>query len=123
MNEISIYDDKLTENVVMLELKKLSVSFPDLKGEFFTVLSERLVKNGFTDSRLKDAIGFVIDNCTYKKPSIANIISYDKTVKLYSHNDVCNEVYKGNTFDDFKIIERNGKKFWIKKTDAEQYGL
>lgn len=123
-NELSIYRGELSDYTLATELKKLSVSFPQLEATFFNVLAERVKANGFTDERLKDSIGFLIDNFTYPKPSIANIISFDKRIKLYDYEEVALLVTKNETrFENFAIIKRNGKTFRIKKTDKEKYNI
>lgn len=123
-NEISIYKGNLTDYTLATELKKLSLSFPQLEPAYFNVLAERLKANGFNDERLKESVGFLIDNFTYPKPSIANIIGFDKKVKLYSHNEVSKQVTDLEaSFDDFCHYRKNEKLFWIKKTDREKYNI
>ena len=62
----------------------------------------------------------VIDNFNYKELNIADIIKFDKRAKLYSYNDVCKMVSKGEaTFSDFAVKEINGTHYRVKKTDIE----
>lgn len=95
------------------ELKKLVLPFPSAHPDFIKVLSERPVANGFTNRRLKDAIGSVIDDFKYHKPIISNIIGYDRKHKLYTYSEVYRLIYKGEVsgFDEFEMIEINGEKF------------
>lgn len=86
--EISIYNDKLTPECVGENTVKLKQSFPALPNGFYDVFYERLKANNYTDKRLNDAIGHVIDNCIYPTPTIAQFISFDKRMKLYSYEDV-----------------------------------
>lgn len=82
------------------------------------------MENKFTDQRLKDAVGYLIDNFQYKKPNIADLIRFDKRVKLWSYNEVCNLVSKQEgTFDDFVKYKKNETLFWIKRTDKEQFNI
>ena len=82
------------------------------------ILTERLLANGFTEQRLKDAIADVIDNFKYKIPNIADIIQFDKRVKLYTYNEAYMEIEKGAAvWEDFRIIERNETKYRIKLKD------
>ena len=86
--EVSIYTGELTPKCIAVEMKKLGgVAFPDLDPEFLNVLTERVVENGFTNERLQDAVGELIDTFQYKRPSVANIINYDKRMRLYSHSE------------------------------------
>lgn len=86
--EISIYNDELTKECIAKENVKLMTAFPALEPGFFKVFSDRIKANNYTDQRLKDAIGYVIDNCVYPTPTIAQFISFDKRIKLYSYDDV-----------------------------------
>jgi len=122
--EISIYSGELTDNTLAFGLKKLSAAFPQLEPIFFNLLTERIKVNGFTDERLIDSINFLIDNFTYPKPSIANVISFDKRIKLYDYDEVAKLVTNKETrFENFAKIRRNGTLFWIKKTDKELFKI
>lgn len=89
-----------------------------MSDDFFNILSERLSDNGFSDERMKDAVNYVIDNFQYKELNVSDIIKFDKRVKLYTYNEVCNMVTKGQAnFSDFDIREINGNFFRVKKSD------
>jgi len=125
MNEITLYNDKQA-NVITIatELRKLQAVFPALDNDFISILAERIKSNGFTDQRLKDAIGNVIDNFTYQKPNISDIIRFDKKIKLYNAAETSKMVTdEGYRYEDFIHYHRNGQLFWIKKTDSEMYGI
>jgi hypothetical protein len=122
-NSLSIYQGAFDPQKAAIELKKLQVAFPSLNSDFFNLLSERIVANGFNNERLHDAIAHLIDTFPYKEPKIADIISYDRKIKLYSYNDVCSEVFKGSNFQDFDKIAKNGKLFWFKKSDNAQLNI
>ena len=95
------------------------MAFPVIDPEYISVLSERLVSNGFTDRRLKDAIGYVIDKFSYKKPNISDIIGFDKKAKLYTYNEAYRLIEKGEVsgFNEFEIVEINGIKYRVKKSE------
>lgn len=116
--EISIYSGNLTPIVVLQNINRLKTSFPKMSDDFFNILSERLSDNGFSDERMKDAVNYVIDNFQYKELNVSDIIKFDKRVKLYTYNEVCNMVTKGQAnFSDFDIREINGNFFRVKKSD------
>jgi hypothetical protein len=121
--EISIYSGELTAKCIATESKKIQSAFPSLPKTFFDLLSERIVLNNFSDERLKAAVGYLLDNFKYPTPTIADIISFDKRVKLYSYSDVLESLDKGRIWSDFIKILRNEKIFWIKKTDQEQFNI
>lgn len=86
--------------------------------DFFNLLSERVVANGFSNERLKDAINHILDNFQYKELVISDIIKFDRKVKLYTYSEVVNMVTKGAAiWSDFEMREINGNHFRIKKAD------
>lgn len=96
----------------------LARAFPKHEAGFFKLLTERVVANGFTAKRLNDAVNYLVDNFQYKELNISDIIKFDKKVKLYTYNEVCSMVTRGEaTFEDFSLKEIDGKVFRIKKTD------
>lgn len=124
-NELTIYSDKRAEiTLIATEIRKLKAAFPAMESEFMSVLAERIQAKGFSEQRLKDAISSTIDNFIYQKPNIANIIGFDKRVKLYSYNEVTNLIGEHKaSFDDFGK-KKIGETVWrISKSDIEQYGI
>lgn len=110
--------------VIAAETAKIIVSFPQLDKLFFTVLAERLIKNGFTEQRLKDAVGYLIDNFKYPRPTIADIINFDKKVKLISQIELLNLVSDNKaSLDDYYKHWINGELYRVKKSEAEMYNL
>lgn len=116
---LSLYhDQKASMDHVAEGISRLQSAFPRMSKEFFSLLFERIDENQFTIKRLEDAINHVIDNFHYREISIADVISYDKRVKLHTYNEVCDSVVsKGLTFDDYEKHTIEGKVFWIKKVD------
>lgn len=116
---ISVYSGKIAErHEVAIGIKKLKVAFPKMENEFFNLLTERLIDNGFTSERLKAAVNYVLDNFQYKELNISDIIRFDKKVKLYTYAETCNMVAKGYAaFSDFEIREVDGNVYRVKKTD------
>ena len=98
-NELSLYEGSLSEMCIAKNMRKLQLAFPKQSKEFFNILAERLVANGFTDERLTDAVNNVIDNFEYKELNISNIIKFDKKVKLYNHKQAS------------VLVTRNGYEF------------
>lgn len=86
--EVSVYNDTLTKECVAKNTIKLKQSFPALPGNFFDMFYDRIKENNYTDKRLSEAVNYVIDNCVYPTPTIAQFISFDKRIKLYTYNDV-----------------------------------
>jgi hypothetical protein len=118
--EISVYNGELTPECLIKNVAKVKKSFADLDKDFFEIFSDAIKRNKFSDDRLNDAVNYVIDNCIYPKPTIAQFISYDKKVKIYTYEEVQNNVHIGDSFDNYKNI---GKGKFIRKIDAELYNL
>ena len=126
--EISVYNDQLTPQNIGKYTIELINAFPDIKTEFLEGLKQAILRNKFTDDRFKDAVHNLIDTYHYTVPKIADIISYDNRVRLYTYNEVLN--YQAWTdrmpfTDVFKCTEYSvgGKKLWAKITDLQQFNL
>jgi hypothetical protein len=112
---ISAYTSgELTPETVVRQCKKIKDVFPALTQNFFDVFIDRVKEKNFTDQRLIDAINHVIDTCQYPTPAMANFLSYDQKKRLYTYNEVCEIVSKGDNWNYFKMIEINNLKWWIK---------
>lgn len=119
--EISLYSGELEPVVVLQSVNRLKVAFPKMSDEFFNVLSERIVANNFCNDRLKDAVNYVLDNFQYKELNVSDVIKFDKRAKLYSYNDVCNLVTKGQaSFSDYQIVTIKDVPYRVKKSDLGQ---
>ena len=114
-NEVSIYLDNLSDMGVARNMKKLQSAFPKQSKEFFNVLAERLIANGFTDQRLTDAVNSAIDKFQYKELNISDIVRFDKKMKMYNYKEACRLVTeKGYEFGkDLKRISMDDKVYWI----------
>lgn len=102
----------------------MQAAFPKLDRPFFTLLTERLIANNFTEQRLRDSIGYLLDNFKYQAPNIADIINFDKKLKLYSHNEVIILIEDDRArFEDFHRHWIGDTMYRVKKTEVEMYGL
>lgn len=124
--ETSIYKDELTEECVAVNTVKLKQSFPALSSGFYDVFYERLSANKYTNQRLNDAIGHVIDNCIYPSPTIAQFISFDKKIKLYTYDDVLkmNDL-RQTAFQEYRPVRfgENKRPMYAHVNDIENYKL
>ncbi len=111
---MSLYEGSLSDMGVAKNMRKLQSAFPKQNKEFFNVLAERLIANGFTDERLTDAVNNVIDNFQYKELNISDIVKFDKKIKLYNYSDACRLVTeKGYEFGkDLKRITMDNRVYW-----------
>lgn len=118
---ISLYSgDPATPHDIAVSLSRLMAAFPKMGNSFFNLLAERVSANKLTAKRLNDSINYLIDNFNYKELNIADIIKFDKKAKLYSYNEVCKMVSKGEaSFSDFAVREIGGTHYRVRKTDIE----
>lgn len=116
-SEISIYSGGVaSQSEIKSEVKKLVAAFPDVKNDFLIVLVERMIDKKFTKERVKEAINHVIDTNPYQRPSIADIISFDRKIKVYTYAEISARCYPGySAFDHFEKIEIEGRKRYIEK--------
>lgn len=131
-NKLTIYG----EGIVSAEIwatgsKALNDAFPKLPITWFNILREMVKDEKFTDQRFSDAVKSCIKNCQYPEPTIANIIGYDKTIKVYTISEL-QEKYKdayhmGATYDpimnEYERIDFYGEKRWARKEDVKRYNL
>lgn len=91
------------------------------------IFSERIKENGFTDERLKKAVNYVIDNCVYPTPSLADILSFDKKVTVYTYDKICEFVnlHGEMIFKMYRPIKIEGlnRPLWANIEDINRYKL
>jgi hypothetical protein len=115
-NEISLYQDELaTASDLKSELVKLTVTFPEIDNNYIIILADRIKEHKFTKQRLHDAIAHVVDTCHYKRPMIAEIVSFDRKIKTYSYLEMTAMCNPHRTSDNFELIVVDGRKRWIEK--------
>ena len=117
---ISLYTGDLTQQAMAKYMARLKMAFPSLPKDFYFLLGERMKEKGFSDEKMKDAINYVIDNCKYPVPTIAEFLSYDKVAKLYTYQEVADMVTKCKaSFDDFEKRKIGEEVFRILKSDLK----
>lgn len=123
-NSITVYTGELTQQNVVNNVARIKACFPQLTPEFYKILIERLKDKGFSDQRLTDSVNYLIDNFQYPTPTLANILSFDKRVKILDYNQVCTLIGKQEaSFSDFSKIHINEKMFYVRNSDKELYNI
>lgn len=122
MIEPIIRDNMKFYNADNMEVMKI---FKD--KEFANVLSERIYANNFTEERIRDAVAYVLDNFRYKQPTIADVISFDKRVKVYSYTQILNMLVEigPSVWNDYKPVKVEGvdRTVYVNIAEAESLGL
>lgn len=125
--QISVYSGELTMECIAENQVKLLKAFPSLTPAFHDILADRLKANNYCDARLKDAVDYVIDNCIYPTPTIAQFISFDRRIKLYTYNQVLkmNDEFSGKVFQYYKSVRIGKNEFPVYAfiNDIKEYNL
>jgi len=106
---------------------RIKNAFPALPNGFYDVFTDMIKDYGFCDSRLDDAVRNVIATCVYPTPTIANFISWDRTFKVFTYedmlkktNDMGTEIWNNYRAVQFKNRE---KKVWVHVDHVKMYNL
>jgi hypothetical protein len=124
-NSISVYEGVLTIPCIAENMKAIELSFPQLDPGFYDILTKLIKEDGFTDQRLTDAVKHLIKTCVYPTPTIANILNFDKRMKLNTYNDMVSMVdeYGQKIWEMYFKRKINDTTYWISKREADQYGI
>ena len=109
-NEISVYTDNFNPVNAAKTVMKLNKAFPNLGSDFVSILSERVKELKISDQRLLDSVNYLIDNYHYPTMTIADIVSYDKKIKLLTYDEVMKiHDQTGNAFKIYKAVDMGQK--------------
>ena len=122
--EISIYCDKIADKQEIKKgLNRLMGAFPKMEKEFWLILAERISANNFTSERLKQSVEHILDNFQYKELNIADVIKFDRRVKLYSGKEFMLMQMQGIHPSEFEKRVIDDIFYWVKKVDLLNAGL
>lgn len=129
-NQLSLYQPgKVSAKILadcIIEVKK---AFPKLPVGWYDVLERMLDDEKFSDKRLIDATKNLIKNCVYPEPTIANIISFDRTVKVFTYNElltIAKDYSAGQRkehLNNFEKVDFYGQERYAKKEDVNRFNL
>lgn len=122
--ELSVYRGELTQKELARNAAKVKAAFPALPPEFFQILIERFKAKGFSDTRMIDAVNNVIDNCQYPTPTLANFLSYDKNVKLYTYQQFISLVTEHKaSFETYTKVKHKEVFLYVSKADKQRFNI
>ena len=88
-SKVSLYKKgKVSAETFAQGIKRIKAAFPKLPALWYELLDEMLDVEKFTDERFKDSVYHLIKNCPYPEPTIANIISFDKHIILFTYDEL-----------------------------------
>ena len=121
---MSVYVGCLNQETFAQNVAKIKMAFPELDISFYKILKARIIEKGFSDQRLSDAVNHLIDTCQYPTPTLANILSFDKRVKVYSYHDLCTLIGKNEAiWGNYARILVAGKPFFVRKDEKEMFNI
>lgn len=101
---LSLYNDEpFCPKACFKELATLTELY-GISKEFVCILVEALNNNHFTNLRFKDAVRNVVETFKFQKPTIADFVSYDEVIRLYSWHEKNKLVQNGAPNDDFFLV-------------------
>lgn len=128
-SEVSIFQDQ-PATLAQLDsaTAQLAVAFPQMSPEFWSLLGKRIAEKRISGKRLEYAVNQVIDNFTYQRLTIADILGEktDKKYRIFSYEDMLAEAHKiGGTTSDFDPLRISGypKPCWVRKIDKVLYNI
>jgi hypothetical protein len=115
--ELSLYREQPPAHPdhVKNECKRLQSCFPQIPTGMVVVMAQRVLAKQMSAQQLTDAIDNLIDNYKYPVPTVAEVLSWDKKVKLYTHAEVVKEIPQGFEFSAYDMVTINDQKRWIRK--------
>jgi hypothetical protein len=112
--ELSEYiPGEASPETIIWMLKKLKGCYPETSKEVFDTLVEMIKEEQWSDTRIRDAVKECIKTHKYPRITPANILDYDKRIRLYTMAQIQEEAHKRNghwhgAFKGFEKIIING---------------
>ena len=116
------FEDPVNEKEMKYELARLLRAFPEIKPSVIDELIQQIRKEKIGPIRLQAAVDYVIKNFNWQKPTVSDVIKFDRKLRLYTYDEVCNKVTEGMNMNNFFMVPNSGK-LWAMKTDAMRLGL
>lgn len=107
---------------------QLAIAFPQMSPTFWGLLGKRIAEKGITADRLSYAVNQVIDNFTYQRLTIADILGEktDRKFRVLSYAQMLVECAKnGCTTDDYAPVKIGGtdRPYWVSISDKALYKI
>ena len=116
---LSLYEGGLDDIVITENIAKIKATFPQLPIQFYSILVDRIRDKGFSNQQLTDSVNNVIDNCIYPQPTIANFLSHDRKIRLFTYQEMLKKIHdSGGNSEVWKMHDKktvNGVVYWFEK--------
>ena len=97
---------------------KLSACFQQMPVGFWQVVSEEITSQQFSRERLAHVLRFLMTNHMYPTLTMADILSPDKTVKIYSYNEFY-RAFGTTEREGYCILAQKGRDGCIQYADTQ----
>lgn len=126
--EISVYrHGELLANSKDYANEIIDLLVVDLKmsGNVVDRMIKRMVKNGWTQKRFKDAVDYVEENCTFYPPKPSEFESYDKKVRFNTYQEIADKtslyvaIYSKGTNEPVYVTKQESELYKFPKWDEK----
>lgn len=117
-------NDPASKEVIAVMLEVVRNSFAPRSDDFFKSMADMLVKGGYSEKQLKDAINEVISTCGFNQLSIAAVIAAcnSQPPQICEWEITTFKEIRRATYDQFKVDQnRYGKENVKFIRDIESY--
>lgn len=107
---------------------QLAIAFPQMSPTFWGLLGKRIAEKGITADRLSYAVNQVIDNFTYQRLTIADILGEktDRKFRVLTYGQMLAECSKvGCSTEDYAPIKigDTDRPFWVLASEKALYQI
>lgn len=128
-SEISVFDGK-PATIAQIEAvtTQLAIAFPQMSPNFWGLLGKRIAERRLSAKRLEYAVNHVIDNFTYQRLTIADILGEktDRKFRVLTYGQMLAECSKvGCTTEDYAPIKIGDaeRPFWVLASEKALYQI
>ena len=119
--ELSLYGNKpACYEEIFAECSTLMMAFPAQEKTFFSILYQAIEDEGMPLGRLQEAIKQLIANHKYKTFNVADIISYDKTLKVAENISTLRYITQRSDLGYSDIVVVKGRR---EGNECKMYGV
>lgn len=126
--EVSIYGKgKVSSKCFADNTILLKKTYPELEKGFYEILNKFLDEENFTDERFTHSVHHLIKTYDFPKPKPANILSYDKKIKILTWDDLAEATNdfspdsRKRYWDNYSSIKIEGEIRYVLKENAKYF--
>lgn len=118
------------ENEQLEQFTRLIACFPLLTPAWQMEFYRAIKRHKLGARRLADAVSHIIDTCNFQAPRIAEIVNFDKGVRLYTQREVAEKVSAGWSdkqtsyfWDSWPVVVVEGNYYRVSAAELAEKGL